>query len=175
MKMSKIKKSVILIVLSEIAILFANIVSFKFYINIQVAFLSSFFVIVGASYGYKRMIESRVSSDDFEEKRDLLDEIEDPYELYSDEDISKSPYEEPDLKQIIKEEKEKIKTFSMTTAKHGAKGSLSAFRLVSYVFLFLGFIALKNNNLMDVSVYFPSIFGGIVVGTIFSKGVFVKV
>ncbi len=158
-----VKKAIKLILISELLILGTYLISFSFYINLQVAFLSSLFVILGASYGYKKMINSQVNSDIFEEKRDLLDEIEDPHALY-DEEINEVPFEELDLKAIVKEEKAKIKTFSIKSMKHGAKGSVSAFRLVPYVFLVLGFIALKNNELLDIAIYLPSLLAGIVVG-----------
>ena len=167
-----VKKAIRLIIISEILILGTYLFSFGFFINLQVAYLSSLFVIIGASYGYKRMINFQISSGSFEDKRDLLDEIEDPHELYSDEEINDAPYEELDLKQIVKEEKAKIKTLSVKSAKHGVKGSVSAFRLVPYVFLVLGFIALKNNELLDIAVYLPSLLVGIVVGSISSKDLF---
>ena len=53
--------------------------------------------------------------------------------------------------------------------KHGARGSVSLFRLVPYLFLVLGFIALKNNELLDIAIYLPSLLVGIVVGSIASK------
>ena len=167
-----VKKAINLIVISETLVLLTNLISFEFYINLQVAFLSSLFVILGASYGYKKMVNSQVESKNFEEKRDLLDEIEDPHELYDDEALNEAPYEELDLKQIVKEEKAKIKTLSVKSMKHGAKGSVSAFRLVPYVFLVLGFIALKNNELLDISIYLPSLLVGIVVGSVLGREIF---
>jgi hypothetical protein len=105
-------------------------------------------------------------------KRDLLDTIEDPYELYEDNQINDAPVEELDLKEIVKEEKSKIKTFNLKSAKHGAKGGFSPFRLVPYIFLVLGFIALENNGYLDIFVYLPSLLVGIIVGHISSKGLF---
>jgi hypothetical protein len=67
------------------------------------------------------------------------------------------------------EEKAKIKTFSLSSIKHGARGSVSLFRLLPYLFLILGFIALKNNEVLDLSFYLPSLMIGIVVGYLASK------
>jgi len=166
-----VKKTISIFLISELLILGCYLISFSFYINLQVAFLSSFFVILGASFAYKKMVDSQIKADIFEEKRDLLDEIEDPHGLY-DEEINEAPFEELDLKQIVKEEKAKIKTFSAKSIKHGARGSISVFRLVPYVFLILGFIALKNNNLLDISIYLPSILVGIIVGSVATKNSF---
>jgi len=139
------------------------------FINIQVAFLSAFFIILGSSFAYKRMVNTQVSSENYEDRRDLLDEIEDPHGLYDDEEINEAPAEELDLKAIVKEEKAKIKTFSLKSMKHGARGSVSLFRLVPYVFLILGFIALKNNEVLDLAYYLPSLLLGIIVGSVVSK------
>ena len=137
--------------------------------NVQVAFLSSLFVIVGSSLAYRKMVNNQVASEHYEDKRDLLDEIEDPHELYDEVPINDADPDELDLKAIVKEEKAKIKTFSFKSIKHGARGSVSAFRIVPYIFLILGFIALKNNELLDLGFYLPSLAVGIIVGSLVSK------
>lgn len=139
------------------------------FINIQVAFLSSFFIILGSALAYKKMVQTEVLSETYEEKRDLLDEIEDPHELYDDKPINNTPAEELDLKAIVKEEKAKIKTFSLSSMKHGARGSVSLFRLVPYLLLVLAFIALKNNEILELKFYLPSLLLGIVVASVISK------
>ncbi len=164
-----VKKSISLVVITELLVIATYLISFEFYINLQVAFASSFFIILGASYSYKRMVNKHIEADIVDEKRDLLDEIEDPHELYDDELINDAPVEELDLKAIVKEEKAKIKTLSIKSMKHGARGSISAFRLVPYIFLILGFIALKNNELLDIAIYLPSLLVGIIVGSVSSK------
>ncbi len=177
-----VKKAIKIIGITELIILFSYFYSFEVFINIQVAFLSSLIVILGASFAYKKMVQTQVKAETFEDKRDLLDDIEDPHELYDDkvndevregalgyEPINDTPVEELDLKAIVKEEKAKIKTLSVKSMKHGAKGSVSLFRLVPYLFLVLGFIALKNNELLDIAIYLPSLLVGIVVGSIASK------
>ncbi|MBU1216263.1 hypothetical protein KJ870_06510 [bacterium] len=116
------------------------------------------------------MINTQIDNNNIaNEKRDLLDEIEDPYELYDDEPLNEAPYEELDLREIVKEEKKKIKTLSLSSAKHGVKGGLSAFRLVPYVFLVLGFIALKNNELLNIWVYLGALLPGMIVGYLSAK------
>lgn len=164
-----VKKTIKILAITEILIVATYFISFSFYINFQIAFLSSLFIILGSMFAYRKMIDSEVDSKNIEEKRDLLDEIEDPHELYDDEPINNAPVEELDLKAIVKEEKEKIKTLSVKSMKHGAKGSASIFRLVPYIFLVLGFIALKNNELLQISVYLPSLLIGIVVGYLSGK------
>lgn len=167
-----VKKSIRLITVAELLIIASSFISFSFFMNLQIAFLSSLFIILGSSYAYRKMVDTQVTSDMVEEKRDILDEIEDPYELYEEDSINYAPVEELDLRAIVKEEKKKIKTFSLNSMKHGVKGSTSLFRLVPYVFLVLGFIALKNNDLLDIAVYLPSLLVGIVVGSVSGKELF---
>ena len=191
MMRTMVKKSIKIIGIAELIVLLFYFYSFEVFINIQVAFLSSLFVILGSSFAYRKMVQTQVKSESFEEKRDILDDIEDPHELYDDkvhpegicstandevregalgyEPINDTPVEELDLKAIVKEEKAKIKTLSIKSMKHGAKGSVSLFRLVPYLFLVLGFIALKNNELLDIAIYLPSLLIGIVIGSVLSK------
>jgi len=161
-------KALKIIGLTELLVVASYLYSFEFFINLQVAFASSLFIILGSAFAYRKMVQRQVQAGEFEEKRDLLDDIEDPHELY-DEAINNAPVEELNLKEIVKEEKAKIKTLSIKSMKHGAKGSLSLFRLVPYLFLVLGFIALKNNELLNIAIYIPSILVGIVVGSVVAK------
>jgi len=164
-----VKKTIKIFSVSELLVLFTYFYSFEVFINLQVAYLSSLFIILGSAFAYKKMVTSQIASGFYEEKRDLLDTIEDPHELYDDEPINEATPKELDLKAIVKEEKAKIKTFSLSSMKHGARAGVSAFRLVPYLFLILGFIALKNNELLSLSIYLPSLLIGIIVGTVITK------
>lgn len=164
-----VKKVISIVLFTELLVLGTYFFSSSAFASTQVAFLSSLLVIIGSSLAYKKMVVSNVESDTFEGKRDLLDDIEDPHELYDDEQINYQPAEELNLKEIVKEEKAKIKTFSFKSIKHGARGSVSLFRILPYIFLILGFIALKNNELLELKFYLPALLLGIVVGSIVSK------
>ena len=164
-----VKKATKILLGAELLVLATNLSSKAVFANVQVAFLSSLFVIVGSSYAYRKMVHSKVDTESYESERDLLDEIEDPHELYDDVAINDAPAEELDLKTIVKEEKAKIKTFSFQSIKHGARGSVSLYRIIPYIFLILGFISLKNNEVLDLSIYLPSLLLGIVVGSLVSK------
>ena len=165
-------KSIKIVLVVEVLILLTKIISFEFFINLQIAFLSSFFVIIGSTLAYKRMVISEINNDNIDYKRDFLDELEDPHELYDDEPINEAPAEELDLKEIIKEERKKIKMFNMKDAKKGFKAGVSFYRVVPYIFLVLAFIALQNNDLLSIGVYLPSLLLGIIVGSISSKDSF---
>jgi len=45
-------------------------------------------------------------------------------------------------------------------------------RVIPYIFLALGFIALKNNELLELSIYLPSLLIGIVTGSIMARDIF---
>ena len=164
------KKSISIFIITELLVIASYFISFEFFMNIQISFISSFAIIVGASFAYSKMVSSHVEADLVDQKRDLLDEIEDPHELYDEKPINNAPADELDLKAIVKEERSKIKTLSVKSMKHGVRGSVSLFRLLPYLFLVLGFIALKNNELLDISIYLPSLLVGIVIGSLVSKG-----
>ncbi len=177
MKMMRtmVKQSIKTIVASELFILLAYFYSFEFFINLQIAFLSSFFIILGSMFAYNKMVQKKVDAKDIEEQRDLLDEIEDPYELYDNEPLNEAPYEELDLKRIVQDEKKKIKIVDFKSMKEGSSAGFSIFRLVPYLFLILGFIALKNNEVLNIAIYLPSLLGGIIVGYISGKNIFSKI
>lgn len=164
-----VKKTIKIIGVVELLILSTTPISFNFFINLQVAFLSSFFIIAGSAYAYKKMINSGVALENIDEKKDILDEIEDPYELYDETPINETPADELDLKAIVIEEKKKIKILNLKEIKKGSKAGISLYRLVPYLFLILGFIALKNNGFLDISIYLPSLLIGIIVGYFVSK------
>lgn len=171
MMRTTVKKAISIFFVVQILIFITYFYSQKIFLNIEIAFLSAFLIILGSSFAYRKMVQNKVDTKEYEDERDLLDTIDDPHELYDDKEINNTPAEELDLKQIVKEEKAKIKTFSLKNAKHGVRGSLSVIRIVPYIVLVLGFIALKNNGLLELVYYLPSLLIGIVMGALVSKEV----
>lgn len=167
-----VKKAIKIFVAIEFLVLSSLIISYTFFINFQVAYLSSFFIILGSAYAYKKMVKIQSEIESIDEKRELIDEIEDPYELYDETPINNASADELDLKAIVKEEKKKIKILNIKDIKKGSRAGFSLFRLLPYLFLILGFIALKNNEVLDISVYLPSLLVGIIIGYIVSKNLF---
>lgn len=169
------KKTIKYLLALEFLILTTTLLSFTLFINIQIAALSSFLVIAGSSYAYKKMIKAQIELENIDEKRDFLDEVEDPYELYDETPINEAPVEELDLKAIVQEEKKRIKILNLKDIKKGSRASVSLFRLAPYLFLILGFIALKNNELLDIKIYLPALFIGIMAGYFISRDLNVKI
>ena len=174
MKMMRtmVLKTIKILGVAQLLIFATFFISHAFYANVQVAALSSFFIMLGSFYAYKKMIDSQVASKSYEVDRDELDIIDDPHGLYDETPLNEAAPEDLDLKQIVKEERAKIKTFSLSAMKEGGSAGFSIYRLVPYIFLVLGFIALKNNHILDISIYLPSLLLGIIVGYMGSKEAF---
>ena len=123
-------------------------------INLQVAFWSSFFIIVGSFYSYQRNITKRVALHDTSlEQRDSIDTIEDRFDLYGEINEKKDLSKE-EISQIIQDEKKKIKTkdsIKNTFASVGAAGSV--FRIIGYILLVVGFFYLRNNGYLEPISY----------------------
>lgn len=174
MRMSLTLRTIRNALLLEGVILFSWLYSFELFINLQLAVLSSFFIIIGSMYAYKRNIDSKVASEEYVEDRDGLDTIDDPHGLYEDQlNEEVIDYTTQEIKTIIQEEKRKIKTISLSSAKN-AGSSFSLFRLIPYAFLVLSFIALQNNKLLVIGYFLPSLLVGIVAGYFAGKSLFAR-
>ena len=171
------QKTIKLFVISEVAIFALWLYSYLFFINFQIAFLSSVLILLGSTYSYKRLVDTRVASEDRPDDTDLIDKLDDPYDLYSEEITSESMQaEEVDLKAVVKEEKQRLKA-NKQTLKNTAKSTpalVSIFRVVPYLFLVLGFIGLKNNELLSLVPFLVGLSAGIVVGLFMGRGLFIK-
>jgi hypothetical protein len=158
MRMTSIKSIFIVMIILDLAL-----VGFSLYkgglwlINSQLAVLSSLLVTVASYFSYKRVVEKRVKLEmESYDDRSELDKIEDPYDLYGEDDVN----EDLDLKEVIKEERAKVVSLK-ATANNLAKsigGALSIFRLLSYLFLFVSFLYLVNNQLFMVWAYVSGLF-----------------
>ena len=143
-------------------------------LNTQVAFLSSLFITIASFFSYRRNIQNRLSNFDLSkqtkaEDRDKIDEIDDPYDLYTEyEEIPESELTPEKIKEIITDEKSKVKKNSFKNTIFSATGFLSIYRILGYLVLIIGFFALNNNKIF---VPFAFIIGlGIVpIGVLLSK------
>ena len=171
------QKTIKLFVISEVAIFALWLYSYLFFINFQIAFLSSVLILLGSTYSYKRLVDRRVASEDRPDDTDLIDKLDDPYDLYSEEITSEAMQaEEVDLKTVVKEEKQRLKE-NKQTLKNTAKSTpalVSIFRVVPYLFLVLGFIGLNNNGLLSLVPFLVGLGAGIIVGLFMGRGLFIK-
>ena len=158
--MMKNIKSIIMIILAVdvILIMISLYQGGNWLINAQLSFASSLFITLASYYSYKRVIEKRVALEiENYDDRSELEKIEDPYDLYSDEEVLEV---ERNLVEVVKEERAKV-TSLKATANNLAKtigGAFSPFRLGSYLFLFLAFLYLVNNQLFYIWAYVSGLF-----------------
>ena len=170
------QKTIRLFLLSEVVIFALWLYSFAFFMSLQVAFLSSVFILLGSTYSYKRLVDRRVASEDRPDDTDLIEKIEDPFDLYSEEINTESMQtEEVDLKTVVKEEKRRLKENKQTikNTTKSAPALVSIFRVVPYIFLVLGFIGLKNNELLMLTPFLIGLGVGIIVGFLMGKSLFI--
>jgi len=127
---------------------------FDVVLNLQVAFFSSFFIVLGSFIGYRKNILKQ--SEDFiirdENEKDVIDAIDDKFDLYGE--INENELSDEDVKDIIKEEKKKqnIKD-SLTNTMKSLSSATSIYRIIGYVFLVVGFFFLNNNQFLNPIAY----------------------
>lgn len=178
MKMrTRVQKTIRLFLISEVAIFALWLYSYTFFLNFQIAFLASVLILLGSTYSYKRLVDRRVASEDRPDDTDLVDKIDDPFDLYSEEIVMQESVEEDvDLRAVVKEEKARLKA-QKSTIKNTAKSTpalVSIFRVVPYLFLVLGFIGLKNNELLSLVPFLVGLGVGVVVGMFMGRGLFIR-
>ncbi len=145
------------------------------FLNAQVAFFSSLFITIASFLSYKNNIQNRLSNLDLSKSnsqtvdRDKIDEIDDPYDLYTEyEEIPESELTPEKIKEILNNEKSKVKRNSFKNTLFSASGFLSIYRVLGYGILIFGFFALNNNKIF-LSIAFMIGLGIVPLGVLFSK------
>jgi len=111
-------------------------------INSQIGFISSSLIMFASIISYRNMVQARVDMGMVvvDDNRDTLDKIEDPFDLYSEDDISKEMNEKKNRRSIWQTTKD-------------SKAALSFYRLGAYGILIFGFFYLNNNELLAIGSY----------------------
>lgn len=145
-------------------------------LNTQVAFGGSLLVTLASFLSYRRNVNNRLSNYETKDTqtlvddRDKVDEIDDPFDLYSEdpEPISEEELTPEKIKEIIKEEKSKVKKNSLKNTIFSAGGFVSIYRIFGYGFLIFGFFALNNNKIFDAVPFLIGL-GVVPIATLISK------
>jgi len=123
--------------------------------NTQVGFISATLIMIASVISYRRMVDARVELGiiPLDDSKDVIDKLEDPYDLYS-EDIIEEEKEE-DLATVVKEERQKLKENkrSLGQTLKDTKAALSFYRLGAYAILVLGFMYLNRQGLLHIPSY----------------------
>ncbi|MCK5853591.1 MAG: hypothetical protein KAG56_00130 [Sulfurovaceae bacterium] len=122
-------------------------------INSQIGFISSSLIMFASIISYRNMVQVRVDMGmvGVDDNRDTLDKIEDPFDLYSEDDKK----EDKNFKEVIDEERDNLKKNrrSIWQTTKDSKAALSFYRLGAYVILIFGFFYLNNNEILDIGSY----------------------
>ncbi len=148
-------------------------------LNSQVAFAGSLLITIGSFFSYKKNIQNRLSNLDTStylvlEDRDKIDELNDSYDLYSEYIETKEEDLTPEkIKEILDDEKNKVKKNSLKNIIFSASGFLSIYRIAGYTFLVFGFFALNNNKIF-LSIPFLIGLGIVSLSVLLSKFMIIK-
>ena len=117
-------------------------------LNTQVAFVCSMLITFASFYGYKKSIQKGVQNSNGEEFREPYDELEDPYNLFEDENIDDK-----------KEQKKNNGVFKYTIKgfASGIGGALNPIRLLAYGILILSFLYLNKYGLFNAFAFFAGL------------------
>jgi hypothetical protein len=136
---------IIFLTLDFLAAVFSSSMGFDWFVNMQVGFISSFIVIILSLFGYKKMVENKIAlTDENLIERDVIDKIEDPYDLYDDYDDEKLCQKTSKLKENIKH------------VKTSARGYFSIYRIGGYTLFFISFLMLIKSGYF---LFLPFIIG----------------
>lgn len=128
-------------------------------INTQLAFLGSLIITVGSFLGYQKNVKSRVTKETLKyNEADTIDKIEDQFDLYSEDDINYNEASEEEFKEIVKEEKNRVKQRSFKNMLLSFGGFSSVYRIIGYTVLIIGFFYLVNNKIFDTYSYLFGLF-----------------
>ena len=128
-------------------------------LNTQIGFISATLIMVASVISYRRMVNARVELGiiPIDDDKDVIDKLEDPYDLYSEDIVQETHTEEKeeDLVTVVKEEREKIKENKRSLGQtiKDTKAALSIYRLGAYALLVLGFMFLNRQGFLHIPSY----------------------
>ncbi len=151
--MTKIRRELFVYIgLDILLIVFSLYKGINFLLNSQVAFLSALFVILMSFLSYMKNINKQIKFlGDLVDNRDFIDELDDPYELYEEEEGEKK-----------KSSKAKISMKNLSKSKGAV---FSVFRIIGYIALITGFMILVKLHIFLILPYILGI-SVIPIGTI---------
>lgn len=142
------------LVVVDIVVILISLIFFdiKMLWNTQIAFISASLIMMASMKSYQRMVDARVEHDviTYDDSKDIMDKLEDPYDLYSENPTEK----EEDLIDAIKEERKKSKDGRpLIQILKDTGAALSVYRLGGYVVLILGFLYLNRQGYLMIPAY----------------------
>ena len=126
----------------------------------QVGYWSSALVVLASFGSYRRMVLRRLEARSIPvtgADRDVIDRLEDPYALYSEEEAAQE--DDRSAREMIREEKARMKKQrrSPAAAARDAAPAFSFWRLGAYGVLAAGFFLLHGSRLLHLGAYLPAL------------------
>ncbi|MDO9208868.1 MAG: hypothetical protein Q7T91_11515 [Sulfuricurvum sp.] len=169
--MTKIKKSLLILIAFQTVIFLLLLLSKSVFASFETAMMSGALITMGSLYAYRNMIRARSGDVDIEDSKDVIDMMDDPYDLYEEERTN----EVEDIKAMIKEEKARQKQHIVENTVKNGSAWVSVYRLIPYAFLVLGFLGLQNNQMLQLLPYLTGLAVGIVAGYFVAKEWFLSI
>jgi hypothetical protein len=140
--------------LTDILLMLITLILFdiKMLWNTQIGFISASLVMLASMKSYQRMVDARVEHKviTYDDSKDVIDQLEDPYDVYSE--------ESEELIDVIYEDDKKPKDGrSLTQILKDTGAALSMYRLGGYTLLILGFLYLNRQGLLHIPSYILAI------------------
>ncbi|BCD62037.1 hypothetical protein NitYY0826_C0905 [Nitratiruptor sp. YY08-26] len=131
--------------LDTLVIIFSFFSSKYFLLNSQLAFIASLLIVLGSYEGYKNVVQKKSSL----HNRDIIDDIEDRFDLYSEDEEGG----EKSAKEIFEEEKAKLKSkrAALSNFFKTSGAFFSPLRLAGYAFLTIVILVLIRKDLFDIA------------------------
>ncbi len=115
-------------------------------LNTQVAFISSMLVTFASFYAYKKSIQKGVKNSSGEEFRDSFDELEDPYNLYDDEE-----------NQSQTKKSKGVFRYTIKGFASGIGGAINPLRILAYSVLIFSFLYLNRHGVFNAFAFFAGL------------------
>lgn len=146
--------AIVNIIVVVLIVLFFNL---RWLYSFEIGFLSSALVMGASLLAYRRMVDTRVEHNiiTLDDSKDVIDKLEDPYDLYSEEVIEEVIEEDKPLVDMVQDERKKLKENkrSLYETLKDTKAALSVYRLGAYAVLILGFLYLNRHGLLHIPSY----------------------
>jgi len=154
MKNTSLKILKVLIFVDLLLLIISMIFGGKVWVyNTQVGFISATLIMIASVISYRRMVNTRVEHGivTMDDSKDVIDKLEDPYDLYSEDSVE----EKENLADVVKDERKKLKENkrSLVQTLKDTKAALSIYRLGAYVLLILGFMYLNRHQMLHIPSY----------------------
>jgi hypothetical protein len=162
---STIRYLLAFILLNALALLY----SYQLFLNLVFASTSAMLVIFFSFKSHHAMVQKRLENYDSSVDRDSIDKLEDPFDLYGEEQSTDANL---NIKEYIKAHKKENKIKALSAVKNGSGAYFSIYRLLAYAFLVLSFIGLKNNAYLHVGFFMAGVTVGIGFGYQVAKSFF---